>query len=88
MFRLLVMSKIDRKSHSKILIFKGSEGVMIDARKSIYQLLPRIMNFVPYVDVRNGCKLVKHSVNLGQTLSLLFIKTLRGKKTIGRPQFR
>ena len=85
MFRLLVMLKIDRKSHIKIFIFKGSEVVMNDLRRQTYQLLPLNTIFSPYVD--NSCKLFKHSANLGQTLLPFFTKASRSKKAIGWPDF-
>ena len=40
---------------------------MSNARKQTLQQLPRIMNFFPLFDVRNRCKLVRHSANLGGT---------------------
>ena len=42
-----------------------SRVAMINARKQIYQLLPRIMNFFPNFDARNNYKFVKHYDILG-----------------------
>ena len=42
---------------------------MIHARKQNYKPLLRIRNFFTHTGVHYGCKLVKHSANLGQTSS-------------------
>ena len=49
-------------------------------RKQAYSLLPRIISFIPHFDLRNSCKLVKISANLGQT-------TGRQGVTLGKYKF-
>ena len=42
---------------------------MIDVRKQSCRLLPRILYFVPYFDVRNSCNFIQNAVSLDQIWS-------------------